>query len=894
METPDKVKTRHRIFFPPLLHGALLFVAMILMPFGAEGLTVRVQPVNGVPQILVNGTPTIARVFYGGPGAPTTNLAVGEQRMSMTFTPIESSPDASMHFGFNDAPGHVTLDDIRVVDLTEPHDAVPLSTFDTPDAYARDWKFSPRGNAAAQVVAAAGPGGRAALQIDFTGPATTGRDVEHLQYRPRLKLVFGHTYRVDFWAKSDVVERMSVVFIGGPPHWGMVGAGNEPFYAQIQMAARAQVNFVSFIIYLPWPEPGKPADFSHIDALCNYVLEANPNALIIPRVGIDPPQWWLKAHPDQQMQWQEPVRSSELNPVHPVAIASRLYRQEAAAHLSDLIGHMESAYGDHIAGYHIAAQNTNEWFYNGTWWNAYSGYAPPDLVEWRAWLHTQYASDADLQKAWNDPAVTRDTAEVPPAARRRHVDADLLDPVADRPVLDWNDYRQEDMADAACELAHVARQKTAGRKLVLEFYGYLFEFAGAPGGASVAGHYDLRRLLDSPDLDILCSPISYFDRGAGQGAPAMTAAESVELAGKLYLMEDDTSTYLNYLSPPGANAGASNIGETHQLLLRNGAEIALRNFGTWWMDLCQIGWFDDSRMWAMLDRFRPVETTMLRLAQPFRPEIAAVIDEKNMRMLTSLGAERGRAISESRAALGRVGAPYGQYLNDDVLAARVPWAKMEVFLSPWRMTAHERAQLLDQTRGKVRVWGYAPGYDDGDTASLAAMRQLTGFQVEPAHPVHAVATPTDAGRKLGLAAPFGKGNLRPAFAVTDATADETLATFDDGSAAVALRRTADGGASLFVGTGDFTPELLRIAARVAGVHLYTQANAVIYANGPYVAVAAPKDGPDLASLSLDVGRAGPVTDVMTGEVVGTGPRFDLPIRKGETRVLELSPAVASP
>ena len=128
------------------------------------------------------------------------------------------------------------------------------------------------------------------------------------------------------------------------------------------------------------------------------------------------------------------------------------------------------------------------------------------------------------------------------------------------------------------------RLRVAG-KIVVFFYGYVFEFASVPNGPSVAGHYALRRVLNSPDIDVLCSPISYFDRGLGQGHPSMTAAESVALAGKMWLNEDDTRTYLGTGDFPGAIDAVSTLEDTNRELLRNVGQEAIRNFGTWWMDL---------------------------------------------------------------------------------------------------------------------------------------------------------------------------------------------------------------------------------------------------------------------------------------------------------------------
>ena len=108
--------------------------------------------------------------------------------------------------------------------------------------------------------------------------------------------------------------------------------------------------------------------------------------------------------------------------------------------------------------------------------------------------------------------------------------------------------------------------------------------------------------------------------------------------------------------------------------------------------------------------------------------------------------------------------------------------------------------------------------------------------------------------------------VTPLFAAADASPSEILATYPDGSAAVALRQS-HGGQSLFVGAPGLTSELLRLAARKAGVHLYTQTDCNVYANGPIVALHASQDGP----ITLDTGRRGPVHDALTGDLVGNGP-----------------------
>jgi hypothetical protein len=235
-----------------------------------------------------------------------------------------------------------------------------------------------------------------------------------------------------------------------------------------------------------------------------------------------------------------------------------------------------------------------------------------------------------------------------------------------------------------------------------------------------------------------------------------------------------------------------------------------------------------------------------------------------------------------------MGAPYGQYLLDDIIAGKVR-AKAYVMLSAWCLSADQRRQLAAATRGGLKVWCYAPGYYDGDRPSLEAMAELTGFRVKRLTKTPARAEPTAAGRRLGLQEGFGVGQpVEPLFAAADAQPSETLATYPDGSAAVALRRTA-AGPTMFVGPPGLTSQLLRIGCRQAGVHLFTAADCNVYANGPYLVLHASQDGP----LEIDVGGAGAVKDLLSGQPVGRGPKFSLPLTKGQTRVLVIEGAKAA-
>jgi hypothetical protein len=83
----------------------------------------------------------------------------------------------------------------------------------------------------------------------------------------------------------------------------------------------------------------------------------------------------------------------------------------------------------------------------------------------------------------------------------------------------------------------------------------------------------------------------------------------------------------------------------------------------------------------------------------------------------------------------------------------------------------------------------------------------------------------------------------------------------------ALERTAKGKAVDFIDENGVSTEALRTTARAVGLHLYTNTDAVVFANGPLVAVHAVKDG--LVTVTPKRG----------------GKAVTLSLKKGETQLL---------
>ena len=851
---------------------------------------VRVRVADGVPQLQVDGVPVRARWFFGGPEAQQLVVKPGGQWIEFdTAVEEPGNTPLTMHFRFDHKPTNIWLDRFEVIDKTDGTVFYKADDFNqTLDKLDADWMYFPRDErntvGTFGIDPTGGLDGGPALHVTLKDP-TNGKwpDFHFYTVAKPMNLQDGHIYKVKVWIKTDVETKF--IFAGYRPaspvfirrlRSNMIGG---MFRSQVAFAHEAGVDFITPSVPMPWPKEGEEISWRQVDAVVEQVLMANPQAKIIPRVGLEPPQWWKDENPGETMKWLE----NKINHGSVVSVSSLKWRKEAGEHLRALIEYMDTKYPDTMAGYHPCAQNTSEWFYRDSWQQEFHGYSDCEQAGFRRWLAKKYGTDAALQAAWRNPNVTLATAVTPLPKERREaaVYGMLLLPGEAQPVLDHNLFLQDEMTDALMSIAHVVRDATKGHKLSVYFYGYGFEFS-TMGRMSACGHLAMRRLLECPDIDILCSPLSYYDRLSGGGGHIMTVCESVTNSGKMWLVEDDTRTYL---AAGGSLGGLSDYvrtpWESHQVLLRNTGEEIVRNLACWWMDLCTLGWYNDRELWKEMRRLGPMEVQKLAKPMPYRPPVAVVFDEYSAAYTKDGGRVSGPMIGHQRKETSHLGAASGQYLLDDLLAGKVS-SKLLMMLNPWVLDDAKRAQLKKVIDGRFVFWLHAPGImDPVKGLDLAASKALTGYElvrVENAETV-ITATATARGRELGLPENWPVMARTPLLmAVKPVDGDEILATWPDGSAAVVMRAN-----SIYCGTPRYPWALARLAAQRAGIHLYTDTDCVFYTDGMNMVLHGTKDG--VVTISLP--RKAIVYDVVTDKAVTTEAvdKLEVPLKFAETRIL---------
>ena len=654
---------------------------------------------------------------------------------------------------------------------------------------------------------------------------------------------------------------------------------------QIADAAANGIHLFSGVMYLPLRNAYGERSFAAIDDLIRTFLRADPDGYVLPRLQCVPTNYWVRTHPDQLAKYADGTEGD-------VSLASSEFWADCVDALEALVAHFadpETPGGDRVLGFHL---DRGEWFND-----AQAGYdvSEPNGTAFQHWLHAKYQAPHALRAAWHDAGVTWETAAIPEwlgaAPSIKKTDTPLY---ATRREGRWPDYAQyssELAAGVIAGLAAAIKTLSSGRLLVAASYGYTLEFAGR----NDSGHLALGMLLDSPDIDIVAGPNSYAGRGAGSAAGFPAPLDSAALHGKLWLVEDDTKTFLaSAETDDDYNPTIVSGADTQAVHQRHfGAALAHRA-GVTWMDLWGQGWLNSPDIWRELGALTRQVSRWEQLAPttPAAPEVAVLVDEASLRFLKN--APDGLGISlvgRSRDLLLRAGASVGFYLQSDITQPDFPEAKLYLFLNALRLTREERSAVRErlQKPGRTLAWLYAPGLFDEHGPSPDEVGEVVGMALRP-QPWNSRggSVPTDARgafaerlrgvKRLGM-----EELLNPLYAVSDPQATVLAEYSASGAASLAVRENASGWKSVFIGDPALSPELLRGLFAYAGVTAYGGADDIVYASSDGVLTL---HGTSAGTRTVALPRRASVLDVFADTIVASGTRsFRVPVRARETRLL---------
>lgn len=862
--------------------------ACVVFSHQARALDVELRPSGGSPMIHVNGQPVSPLMFFGwesGSGGLPTVCSLDDQWREFSITvesPENTTGESGIHFRMGgEGTGTVWVDNIRVYpgDKTDtpPANWAREGDFEgTREEVSNAWNFYQTGGAAAtwKLDPETNVSGKQSLRVDITAP---GSNPMHLHwYQTGYSVKKGQKYTYSLWMKADKPRHgdFMMLHIGDP--WiiyPQASALDTPFAQQVRLARGAGVHIVSLGIPLQWPKPGDTHDFREVDRCLESALKSDPEALLLPRFGMEPPNWWLQEHPESRMSFDDGETLF-------FSVASEAWRADMQPPLRALVRHCEEKFGEHILGYHPCGQHTGEWFYQRSWEPVLSDFSPAMEAGFRAWLAARYETVEALRKAWSDPTLDFSSAKIPAAEQQRKSSLGLFrDPAVERALCDFCLYKHIAMETPLETMARIIKEETQRKKLTCFFYGYLFDMHGIPMGPQNSGHLAMARILGCPDVDILCSPISYLDRELGGAGMFMSAVDSVRAHGKLWLNEDDTRTYLT--QPADGFGRVDTPGGTLWVHQRNFAQLWPRRLATWYMDLGGVGWLNGQDLWDNIGRLQ--RFCQKHLAEPalWQPEAVLIVDEDSPNYLAASSTLNSPLVYEMRSQYFRMGAPFGIYLLSDLVAGKISPAKVYFFANCFHLDNKQREAIARATHGKTAVWFYGAGFLN-DTASDENISECIGINVarRPAEPAVIQIESGNAELTKNIHEPFGvPATADPLWAATDPGA-EILGRYASGGAALAAKQTP-GGLRVYIGAWRCPAQLLRNILTASGVHVYCDSGDVLLTDGRFLSLTAASPG----SKKISLPKASSVRDALGEQPLFQNvTEFTLDMQLGETRM----------
>lgn len=633
-----------------------------------------------------------------------------------------------------------------------------------------------------------------------------------------------------------------------------------------------------------WPERGR-LDWTMFAHHFDQLLSKHPDAYFLPRVHLDPPDWWIDANPDELVKTAIPpipknprqYRDVLINPeggfewgipLKAPSPASQVWRDDLSHVLTAFLEAIkESPLKSRILGYQVGAGIYGEWHY--------------PLAE--------FMPDASR------PAAAK-YGSPPDAEHRLEAQFNLFrDPVKARSTIAYyKKMHEEGMSNTLIHFASLVKEVTDRQVLAGAFFGYLLENPWIQDG----GHLAPKPVLDCKDIDFLACPYSYQTtnlpdrpwwehdvvddsgnflgraRGVGGDGGYRVLLESLRRHGKLYFVEIDPSTYLEPPPVPEGNSdierelplmggvGSTTPTGTRNILRHDLGRMTAAGCGGWLFDFGPVmatgySWYADEPIIETVRPFGILGAARAEMDMSPAADIAAVYQPEaffyTRHWLAEQPFRKGIAnldffsawfLDSQARSLHRLGAPIDFLYESDLVGEDFAHYKVILAFNSFVWTDEKVAAFRSAVAGSgaTVVWFYAPGLVSDDGLQVERMRSLCGFDLEMQREPGRFLISVEPALREAVEYRFGVDEERaPRFAVNDLQAEILGRWTDSGGAALAWKEM-DGWTSVYSGAAPIPVRLLRHLVRKAGCHLWSSEPDQVVASRDLVMVTASSPG----------------------------------------------------
>lgn len=633
------------------------------------------------------------------------------------------------------------------------------------------------------------------------------------------------------------------------------------------------------------------------------LTDIRPDALVMPWIEIAPYAGFAEKYPGDVIHFDDgtnnawnSVRETELpSPDCPrFTFASHAWKHEVGGMLRELIRRLlASPYMRNIVGYFFFCFDQEfSYFFEFDSRVRCIDFSPAMRSAFRDYLVEKYRGDVGLlRKAWKNDTVTFETAEPPSLLQRTTGDFGYFrDPSKSMQVYDYVACHNDVTAEKFLYLSKVCKEETDGKHVVGAFWGYLMN-----QDIQMGGQTQMKKVMDSPYVDIWSSPFTYENRSAGNFASLRMALQSLHKHGKIYFAETDTFVSDTPSFTLDAHCYPDQTEEEDKaVLLRDFVYPFCEGANGWWLDWCAgPSQYREDGLRPEMIKIREVSEEGFGYPRGPISDIAAVIDQESLHTPACNSRNHDDRGTMSNAVLfmqhsldrfridelPRLGTPVDFYETDDVIDGEGRSYRMYIFLNQYIATEEERELIEKRLKkdGNVLVWMYGAGLINPDTEeslSLEHAKDLTGFTlgcemretrcVMTAHESELLPS-VQEGEKLGdylrkrirrtsmdglleagqMVQPLDEipepNLVNPLIYVDDPDAIP-LANFDDGGKVGFAIKQFEDWTSVYVGAPCMQSHVLRDLAKLAKAHLYVDDDEIVYANESYVGIHTAKAG----------------------------------------------------